>query len=164
MLFSLGIQNLLPNPSTSVRCPVSCSGIGREHPSSRGTVPMSWHSGTSFDPPTGGLGSSQHASPRSPNPDDEGAARKRKRISIVTENGDIDPLLSPAGGVGGGAPGSAGGFAGSPTSNGKQRHQPGVKRACNDCRQQKVRLRRCTHRIPRTIFIHPPMSHLHVRC
>ncbi|KXT16690.1 hypothetical protein AC579_5253 [Pseudocercospora musae] len=112
---------------------------------------MSWHSGTSFDPPAPGLASSQPppspASPAVDDDDDDGAARKRKRISVATENGDVDPLQSPAGrGVGGGggsaggAPGSAGGFAGSPTSNGsKQRHQPGVKRACNDCRQQKLR-------------------------
>lgn len=30
------------------------------------------------------------------------------------------------------------GDSGSPSSASKPRHQPGVKRACNDCRQQKV--------------------------
>lgn len=43
------------------------------------------------------------------------------------------------GGGGGGGRGSVS-LAGSPSQqNGsKARHQPGVKRACNDCRQQKV--------------------------
>lgn len=88
---------------------------------------MSWHSGTAFDPQSTSLVSPQQTSPIAPSPTIE-SGRKRKRSSSRAENGDAD------GGDGGG------GFAGSPASqaNGKQRHQPGVKRACNDCRQQKV--------------------------
>lgn len=57
---------------------------------------------------------------------DDQAGRKRKRSSGV-ENGEdgfhgVDESLMTE----------------SPSSIGKQRHQPGVKRACNDCRQQKV--------------------------
>ena len=66
--------------------------------------------GVSFDPP-GAL-----RSPDTPNsPDDEDGSRKRKRSSVGTTNGGDKDTPS------------------------KQRHQPGVKRACNDCRQQKVR-------------------------
>lgn len=94
---------------------------------------MSWHVGTAFDPPGAGLVSPQQTSPTSTNtPGGEEHPRKRKRSEHPTENGDADD--------GDGA--VRGGSAGSPQTgiNGsKPRHQPGVKRACNDCRQQKVR-------------------------
>lgn len=95
---------------------------------------MSWHSGTGFDPPSTALASPQQTSLASPILADESGARKRKRISLATDTVDSDLPQNPGGGAD-----SGGGTAGSPTSNGKQRHQPGVKRACNDCRQQKVR-------------------------
>ena len=79
---------------------------------------MSWSAGVSFDPP-GTVQSPQQTSPTSETPGDFDTSRKRKRSSITsTPNGDVDSN-------------------GSPTT--KARHQPGVKRACNDCRQQKVR-------------------------
>lgn len=88
---------------------------------------MSWHGGTAFDPQAAHLVSPQQTTPAAASPTIE-SGRKRKRSSSRAENGEAD---------GGDA---SGGFAGSPASqaNGKQRHQPGVKRACNDCRQQKV--------------------------
>ena len=92
----------------------------RKHPSRSGETAMSWASGTSFDPPGAAIlhGSSQGASPTGTSPADDVSARKRKRSSISSlPNGE-----------------EAG--DGSPT---RSRHQPGVKRACNDCRQQKVR-------------------------
>lgn len=57
---------------------------------------------------------------------DDQAGRKRKRSSGLDTSDDgfqgVDSSLMTE----------------SPSSIGKQRHQPGVKRACNDCRQQKV--------------------------
>jgi hypothetical protein len=93
---------------------------------------MSWHGGTAFDPQQTQLVSPQQTSPPATSPNDNGAARKRKRSSAAVENGTPE--------VGGEA---GHGFEGSPmsTNGNKQRHQPGVKRACNDCRQQKV----CLH-------------------
>lgn len=101
---------------------------------------MSWHSGTAFDPPSAGLVSPHQTSPATTttpiaaSPDDASRSRKRKRSSLGgVEHDSAD---------GGGAEGADGNInAGSPTSNAngnKPRHQPGVKRACNDCRQQKV--------------------------
>ncbi|OQO14266.1 hypothetical protein B0A48_01142 [Cryoendolithus antarcticus] len=111
---------------------------------------MSWHSGTSFDPPhVHGLPVHTPTSTslvQSPAQDDgspslhqqqrptssrhessieDSNGRKRKRSSMV-DGGDEavnDSLL--------GSP--------SLSNSGRNRHQPGVKRACNDCRQQKLR-------------------------
>jgi len=47
----------------------------------------------------------------------------------VSEGGEVDDGSVRGGSVSGG----------SPLVGKQQRHQPGVKRACNDCRQQKVR-------------------------
>ncbi|KAF2168533.1 hypothetical protein M409DRAFT_65475 [Zasmidium cellare ATCC 36951] len=92
---------------------------------------MSWHGGTAFDPPAAGLVSPQQTSPTSTTPGGDDHTRKRKRSENPTDNGDPD----------GGEGAAGGGSAGSPQqANGnKPRHQPGVKRACNDCRQQKLR-------------------------
>lgn len=109
--------------------------------SKSGRKVMSWNNQQSaFDPPQAiaGLVSPQqaqsptlHTTPRS----DSAPHRKRKRTLTASEldhhhhyPGDGEQS------VGGG------GLAGSPSQhNGnKARHQPGVKRACNDCRQQKV--------------------------
>ncbi|WPH01492.1 Hypothetical protein R9X50_00433800 [Acrodontium crateriforme] len=82
---------------------------------------MSWHSGTSFDPPTvQALQSPHQPSTAATSPQDETSHRKRKRSSATDHGVDDSPS--------GASPGSA-----------KARHQPGVKRACNDCRQQKLR-------------------------
>ncbi|KAK4542886.1 hypothetical protein LTR36_006075 [Oleoguttula mirabilis] len=92
-----------------------------------------WHAGTPFDPP----GANLHQSPVqqtlltgiSPDGDDSGG-RKRKRGSGTSDNGNgLDH---------GGRASIDSSMVGSPVT-GKQRHQPGVKRACNDCRQQKLR-------------------------
>ncbi|EME46858.1 hypothetical protein DOTSEDRAFT_70728 [Dothistroma septosporum NZE10] len=92
----------------------------------------SWASGTAFEASHGaGTISPQQTSPTTASPTDDGGGRKRKRSSIATENVDASEVG-----------GAAGADSGSPTlsqSNGKPRHQPGVKRACNDCRQQKLR-------------------------
>lgn len=107
---------------------------------------MSWHTntpggGSAFDPPqlvspVQGQSPTIHTTPRS---SDGAPDRKRKRTLTASELDHSlhqhNPTDSPAGEGGGN------GLAGSPTSqqNGnKARHQPGVKRACNDCRQQKV--------------------------
>ncbi|KAK5162726.1 uncharacterized protein LTR77_011209 [Saxophila tyrrhenica] len=74
-----------------------------------------WHSGQSFDP-AGPVQSPIQGSPSDAQQEDDLSPRKRKRSSLALQNGDD----------------------GSPTTS-KQRHQPGVKRACNDCRQQKLR-------------------------
>ncbi|KAK5713326.1 hypothetical protein LTR17_017636 [Elasticomyces elasticus] len=86
---------------------------------------MSWSAGTGFDRPA--KHSPAQVSPTSTTPEDENTGRKRKRSSVVSESGDLDNG-SLRGSVSGGSP-----------LTGKQRHQPGVKRACNDCRQQKLR-------------------------
>lgn len=87
---------------------------------------MSWHAGTAFDPPTGpyGEGTSAFASHQSPEPtsplsaiDSQQKKRKRSSVNVLEVPASED----------GASPSSA-----------KARHQPGVKRACNDCRQQKV--------------------------
>ncbi|SMY18721.1 unnamed protein product [Zymoseptoria tritici ST99CH_1A5] len=93
---------------------------------------MSWHGGTAFDPQQSQLNSPQQTSPLAGSPSIDGPARKRKRSSAAAENGVADHL--------GGTPDH--GYEGSPmsqTHGSKGRHQPGVKRACNDCRQQKLR-------------------------
>lgn len=94
---------------------------------------MSWAVGTSFDPPGAALHQSpvQQTSPLATSPvaDIDSAGRKRKRGSTITENGEEHGRASMDSSLLGGE---------SPVT-GKQRHQPGVKRACNDCRQQKVR-------------------------
>jgi hypothetical protein len=106
---------------------------------------MSWHAGTTFDgsidPNQPLVGSSVH-SPHQPlsaiSPTlqhypsssrqgsilGDGQARKRKRSYTGddgVENSGEDGLMQD-----------------SPSSMSKGKHQPGVKRACNDCRQQKV--------------------------
>lgn len=85
---------------------------------------MSWSSGTSFDPPGTAAAALHSPAQASLNgaatPDDEASGRKRKRASIGTPNGEDSPAS-------------------------KARHQPGVKRACNDCRQQKVGISRPGH-------------------
>lgn len=110
-----------------------------------GTVKMSWHSGTPFDgsidpnqPLVGGSVQSPHhglsaISPtlqQYPSSSRQGSAaedlpgRKRKRSyngEDGPENNVDDSLMQD-----------------SPSSASKGKHQPGVKRACNDCRQQKV--------------------------
>lgn len=81
---------------------------------------MAWHSGVSFDPPgvVAAIQSPVHASPVAASPDDERSPRKRKRSSAgALQNGEDTSQDSPTT---------------------KAKHQPGVKRACNDCRQQKV--------------------------
>lgn len=93
---------------------------------------MAWHGGTSFDPPAAGLVSPQQTSPASISPGGDEQLRKRKRSEHPTENGDAE---GGEGAVGGGGAGSPLQHA---NGNNKPRHQPGVKRACNDCRQQKV--------------------------
>lgn len=124
-----------PDPKTSRRTPLrstsksrGSSDAGAYTPPETGsrtshlrgappcTAPaMSWAAGTAFDPPGGGavVASPQQTSPSS----ETDTQRKRKHSSISTPNGDLDGSSSPS------------------TS---KRHQPGVKRACNDCRQQKV--------------------------
>ncbi|KAK3676595.1 hypothetical protein LTR78_003369 [Recurvomyces mirabilis] len=108
---------------------------------------MSWSAGTSFDRPRSNsklvqspTRADSNISPTN-NVDAENAVgsssssgRKRKRGSlVVSESGDVgggDESLR-AGSIDEGGEGSP--------ALGKQRHQPGVKRACNDCRQQKLR-------------------------
>jgi hypothetical protein len=88
---------------------------------------MSWHSGVSFDPPGGPIQSPVQTSPADTSHTDDASPRKRKRSSLGgVANGEDSSQPSP--------------------TTAKQRHQPGVKRACNDCRQQKVRL--ITYTIP----------------
>ncbi|TKA58998.1 hypothetical protein B0A55_11239 [Friedmanniomyces simplex] len=95
---------------------------------------MSWSAGTAFDRPSAKHSpTTQQTSPTSTTPEDvEGACgsvgRKRKRSSVVSESGEVDGGSLRGGSVSGGSP-----------LTGKGRHQPGVKRACNDCRQQKLR-------------------------
>jgi len=105
---------------------------------------MSWHAGTTFDasidpgqPLIGGSVQSPHqtlsaisptlqhypSSSRQGSIIGDGPARKRKRSLTVDDgnNSSGDGLMQD-----------------SPSSATKGKHQPGVKRACNDCRQQKV--------------------------
>lgn len=106
---------------------------------------MSWHAGTPFDasidpnqPLVGGSVQSPHqalsnisptlqhyaSSSRQGSTADDLPARKRKRSQVGDdgmENSGEDGLMQD-----------------SPSSVTKGKHQPGVKRACNDCRQQKV--------------------------
>ena len=105
----------------------------------------SWHAGTSYDPPSvathphpplsaAGIVQSplqdaisptlqQHpSSSRHGSSTDDLNGRKRKRSSA-------DGL---------GEDGGEGSVMESPSMGKHGRHQPGVKRACNDCRQQKV--------------------------
>lgn len=96
---------------------------------------MSWSAGTAFDRPSL-LHSPGQTSPTTgtgtPGGDDglgDHGGRKRKRSEVVSESGD--PLNTPDGRA-------SVGSAGSPATGKAGRHQPGVKRACNDCRQQKV--------------------------
>ncbi|KAK0255428.1 hypothetical protein LTS09_009450 [Friedmanniomyces endolithicus] len=94
---------------------------------------MSWSAGTAFDRPSAKHPLTTQTSPTNTTPEDvdgtEGAGRKRKRSSLVSESGDVDEGSVRGGSVSGG----------SPLVGKQQRHQPGVKRACNDCRQQKLR-------------------------
>ncbi|KAI7672201.1 hypothetical protein KC318_g3018 [Hortaea werneckii] len=108
---------------------------------------MSWHAGTAFDPAGNGNGNilhqspgSQHISPVSGSPPAAGFAdRKRKRGS------EIDEIATPVGELGGNGYGPRrtlsldADLANSSPMTGRPKHQPGVKRACNDCRQQKLR-------------------------
>ena len=106
---------------------------------------MSWHAGTTFDASidpnqalVGGSVQSPHqplsaisptlqhypSSSRQGSILGDGPARKRKRSFTGedgVEHGGEDGLMQD-----------------SPSSVTKGKHQPGVKRACNDCRQQKV--------------------------
>jgi hypothetical protein len=106
---------------------------------------MSWHAGTTFDasidpsqPLIGGSVQSPHqplsaisptlqhypSSSRQGSIIGDGPARKRKRSYTAddgVDNSGEDGLMQD-----------------SPSSASKGKHQPGVKRACNDCRQQKV--------------------------
>lgn len=107
--------------------------------------PMSWHNNAPFDPPAhlaAGLVSPQQVSSPTTTLTPDGAAgpdRKRKRTLTAQEHGDGEHTL--VGGAEDGRASSSGTLAHSPGQNGnKPRHQPGVKRACNDCRQQKVSL------------------------
>ncbi|KAK5134022.1 hypothetical protein LTR08_007027 [Meristemomyces frigidus] len=91
----------------------------------------SWHAGaTAFEPP-GAANTPLQQSPvlqTSPNPaqplGEDVSGRKRKRSSVASEHGGHASVDSS--------------IVGSPLT-GRQRHQPGVKRACNECRQQKLR-------------------------
>lgn len=98
---------------------------------------MSWHSGTAFEPNNGGtILSPQQTSPTgTATPGELDTQRKRKRSSISTPNGDLDSN-------------------GSPTTTKGHRHQPGVKRACNDCRQQKVSQSRLPITAEAPVFSH----------
>ncbi|KAI7286347.1 hypothetical protein KC345_g1286 [Hortaea werneckii] len=108
---------------------------------------MSWHAGTAFDPAGNGNGNilhqspgSQHISPVSGSPPAAAFGdRKRKRGS------EIDEIATPVGELGGNGYGPRrtlsldADLANSSPMTGRPKHQPGVKRACNDCRQQKLR-------------------------
>lgn len=91
-----------------------------------------WANSVSFDRPSNVIQSPDQTSLAGTSPEvDEDSPRKRKRSSLVNVSNGDDASLS------------------SPTTS-KPRHQPGVKRACNDCRQQKVCWRPaashfCTH-------------------
>ncbi|PPJ58426.1 hypothetical protein CBER1_09293 [Cercospora berteroae] len=105
---------------------------------------MSRHNNAPFDPPAhlaAGLVSPQQVSSPTTTLTPDGAAgpdRKRKRTWTAQEHGDGEHTL--VGGAEDGRASSSGTLAHSPGQNGnKPRHQPGVKRACNDCRQQKLR-------------------------
>jgi hypothetical protein len=108
-------------------------------------APMSWHSTAGFDPPSKGLLlSPQQSETASPSFSDLPSGRKRKRTSLDPNHDDVDQVATGGREDENNADGrtsSSAGLANSPdhNSNGKPRHQPGVKRACNDCRQQKVR-------------------------
>jgi hypothetical protein len=115
---------------------------------------MSWHTNASFDPPGADLTSPQQTSPILTSTEGTGAQKKRKRSSALTENGeqDHDDDLN-----------AAAGNSSSPNAlaNGnRQRHQPGVKRACNDCRQQKVCCR-VTNEIASYLSIHLHRTKIH---
>ncbi|QIW99579.1 hypothetical protein AMS68_005097 [Peltaster fructicola] len=60
---------------------------------------------------------------------DDSIGRKRKRSTLVGDEYE----------AGGHHEDDENGVHASPASGGRPRHQPGVKRACNDCRQQKLR-------------------------
>jgi len=99
---------------------------------------MSWHSGVSFDPPSS---LAQHSPPSAGTSPSSG--RKRKRSSTV--GGGVAVGGEENGGGGertGSVSGSLGDASPVTAAGGKVKHQPGVKRACNDCRQQKVSLAR----------------------
>nr|POE62812.1 transcriptional regulatory protein sef1 [Quercus suber] len=89
---------------------------------------MSWPAGSAFDHPLPPQFRSphDHTPPAGTSPaGDLAAGHKRKRSSTVaTENNGEQ---------------AENGSNDSPVSSSKPRHQPGVKRACNDCRQQKLR-------------------------
>jgi len=96
---------------------------------------MSWQAGTSFDANEATTldQSPPRTSPTAASPGDgeDGSlsGRKRKRSSTGAENGEHEyGSVVGRGSIDEGSPGSAN----------RPRHQPGVKRACNDCRQQKV--------------------------
>ena len=135
---SLGITPSCPSSQTSVQTSSRYRYIDE---SARRDI-MSWASGTSFDPPSAAaaLVSPVHTSPTAASPVDDERARKRKRSSVAgADNGEADNNAWGAGHGGIAASNGGASLQGSPTANGKPRHQPGVKRACNDCRQQKVR-------------------------
>lgn len=120
-----------PTIPKSFRSALSLPTPEQQTPSHADTGMMSWHSGTSFDPPGGPIQSPHQTSPEGTSPGDDESPRKRKRSSLAAAtNGDEGSQPSP--------------------TTSKARHQPGVKRACNDCRQQKVRvlLRKSTFPMP----------------
>ena len=87
-----------------------------------------WHSGVNAFESAGGAIVRQspilQISTNDASPDgDISTGRKRKRSSVASEHDGRNSVDSS--------------LLGSPLT-GKHRHQPGVKRACNDCRQQKV--------------------------
>jgi hypothetical protein len=131
--------------SVCFRLPDLAAATGRATSGRSSNTKMSWHAGTTFDasidpnqPLNGGSVQSPHqplsaisptlqhypSSSRQGSILGDGPARKRKRSYTGddgVENSGEDGLMQD-----------------SPSSMSKGKHQPGVKRACNDCRQQKV--------------------------
>ncbi|KAK5108047.1 hypothetical protein LTR62_008821 [Meristemomyces frigidus] len=106
---------------------------------------MSWSAGTPFTRPSAKLVQSptktSEADSTSPTVENGSAGgRKRKRGSLVGSESGVAVLEEhEPGSLRGGSFSEDVTAEGSPLGFGKQRHQPGVKRACNDCRQQKLR-------------------------
>nr|POE99495.1 transcriptional regulatory protein sef1 [Quercus suber] len=99
--------------------------LGCQHPPDDA---MSWPSASAFDHSLPPQVRSPHdqGSPVGKSPsDDVVAGHKRKRSSTVATENNGEQADNRSNG--------------SPVSSSKPRHQPGVKRACNDCRQQKLR-------------------------
>lgn len=136
-------SQLLPSPDFAVRTDQrhrsATTGSGSFNK-------MSWQGGASFGSPSGqqqhhhspqqtiSPTATHHSPHASVTTTDDGAGRKRKRSSFAD---DLDGTASPGD--------DGNGLQSSPTPGSKARHHPGVKRACNDCRQQKVRYQCVTH-------------------